>query len=365
QFRTFRMPESIEGLEVPEDFLDNPPAPGEVLCDDGEVAFPGMVDDWFNMLNQGRRIIGVGNSDSHDTAGEEPGYPRTFMRVDKDDPRDITSMDVVDAFLNHRLTLTNGPFVELFVNNEPIGSSTLDNDGQLEVRVRVQAPQWVQVNRANLIANGQTVDTFEVVMEPNGIGGTVFETTRTITIDRDAWIVAEVSGDRSMFPVVTPVEVPPVLLDDAIAALAGGTGDSGGGLSLGSLFGGSSLGELEPGLTRVITAYALTNPIWVDTDGVDTDGDGDNFDPTGAPLLECAEDAFAPTPKEPEEEEGDSKPSARLPEAESAVVEVPKQPLRPKVVPSMWFPRVKGDMHDVRVIFEQLSAHSHSSNHDH
>ncbi|MBH24310.1 MAG: hypothetical protein CMH57_07660 [Myxococcales bacterium] len=363
QFRSFRMPESIDGLNVPEDFLANQPQPGEILCDGGEVAHPGMVDDWFNLLNQGKKVIGVGNSDSHDTEGEEPGYPRTYFRVGMDDPREVGAEELVEAFQNHRLSLTNGPFVELFVNEEPIGSKIEDLDKIVEVRMRIQAPEWVQVSQATLIVNGEPAETFDVTMEPNGKGGMIFSTTTTLTLDRDAWMVLEVSGDRSLFPVVTPVEVPPVLLDDAIAALAGGGGedDGGGGLSLGSLFGGSSLGELEPGLTRIITAYALTNPIWVDVDGQDLDGDGENFDAPGVAPLECVDGAYAPTIKPPEE--GDAKASPRRPEVGG--IDIPTRRIQPKVVPSMWFPRVKGDMHDVRVIFEQLSAHGHGGGHQH
>ena len=53
-----------------------PPAeaqePGPSGLDNVEAVFPGVVDDWFHMLNQGYRHTGVATSDSHATVGEEP-----------------------------------------------------------------------------------------------------------------------------------------------------------------------------------------------------------------------------------------------------------------------------------------------------
>ncbi|NVL78531.1 hypothetical protein HWN78_26510, partial [Escherichia coli] len=40
----------------------------------------------------------------------------------------------------------------------------------------------------------------------------------------DSWFVVEAIGYRSMFPVIKPHEVPPVLLTEAIAVLAGPLG---------------------------------------------------------------------------------------------------------------------------------------------
>ena len=49
-----RMPESIEGLEIDPAIKEKLPPAGTILYEGGEVAFPGVMDDWFNMLNLGQ-----------------------------------------------------------------------------------------------------------------------------------------------------------------------------------------------------------------------------------------------------------------------------------------------------------------------
>ena len=250
QIHHARMPKSVEGLEIPDETKSDLPPEGSILCEDGDVAFPGAVDDWFNLLNRGDRYTGLANSDAHGRS--EIGYPRTYLRLGKDHPGRVTDLEVVDAVQGFRAIMTNGPFVELFVNGQPIGSELSDTDGEVEVRVEVRAAPWVDIARGRIVVNGETVETFDIGDDARG----AFEVTRTVALPRDAWIVAEITGDESMFPVAEPYEVPPLLINDAFASIAGPLG-----------FGSSVFGELEPTRTGPIKPLALTNPIWVDVDG--------------------------------------------------------------------------------------------------
>ena len=72
-----------------------------------------------------------------------------------------------------------------------------------------------------------------------------------------------------MFPIYRPVDLPPVLIGDALASFADILG-----------FGGDALGDLQPKLTGQHKPVALTNPIWIDVDG-DADGDGEIFEAPG------------------------------------------------------------------------------------
>ena len=40
--------------------------------------------DWWNLLNLGRRVTGVGNTDTHSVFAHELGWPRTFIQVGTD-----------------------------------------------------------------------------------------------------------------------------------------------------------------------------------------------------------------------------------------------------------------------------------------
>ena len=66
----------------------------------------------------------------------------------------------------------------------------------------------------------------------------------------------EAIGYKSLFPVVKPHEVPPVLLTEAVAVLAGPLG-----------LGSDEFGALRPPEVFPVTAWAMTNPVWVTRGG--------------------------------------------------------------------------------------------------
>jgi hypothetical protein len=336
QNRHFRVPSDLSKYTIPEETLGKLPAAGELLCDGEELAFPGVIDDWFNLLNQGKMVAGLGNSDSHGDHLEEPAYPRTYVYLGQDDPSQIDDLAVVRAIQNHRAIVTNGPFVELFINGQPVGAKLEDTDGEVDLRVKIQAPAWIGVDTLNLIVNGETVEAVPVSMS-----GGVFEYEAKRALPRDSWFVVEVTGRESMFPVVAPLEIPPVALSDAVGALSGPLG-----------FGSTELGDLMPSMTRVVTAYAITNPIWVDSDGA-------GFEAPGLPRRAC--DGFGVAL-----EGAESKPLGLAVDGKGAgeLAKLPGAKLRSQMKregwrPSVWFPRQRGDVHDIRVIFDHFSGHAH------
>ena len=319
-----RMPDDVSDLEIPEETRARLPRPGTIICDgEGEVAFPGAVDDWFNLLNQGMKLTGTANSDSHHTEGEEPGYPRTYVYVGHDDPPGVEAMAVVDAFRDHRLIMTNGPFVDVTVDGMPVGSEVRAQDGLVELMVTVMAPEWIGVNRGRVYKNGVEVHSFPIAM-----AGTRFDYVTNLEVTNDSWLVVVAEGDTSLFPVVPPQEIPPVQISDAVSTLAGPLG-----------FSNSTLGDIQPLQKHVITALAVTNPIWVDADG-------GGFQPPGVIPRQCLPDQFGVTDVAPGDVDGMSK--ARFPSLP-----------RSSLVPSMWFPRQRGELHDVRLVFEQFAGHAH------
>lgn len=326
QIHHLRMPPTVAGLGLSEELVAALPAAGTVLCDgDGGVAFPGLTDDWFNLLNQGRIITGLGNSDSHDQSEEEPGFPRSYVFVGDDDPAFVDELAIIRGVQNQQVIVTNGPFVELFVNGEPVGARVRDNDGVIDVRVKVQAAPWVDVRRGVLFLNGERVETFEVDMS-----GGPFEFTTQLAVTGDSWVVVEVEGFRSLFPVVAPLELGPIDLTDAVGSLAGPLG-----------FGSGGLGELEPAETRIVTPYAITNPIFILTQG-------DTFQAPGLPNRVCGDGAYGVTVAD-----GDQKAAPR------AKPSMRKKMKRAGLVPSLWFPRDLAAPHDIRTLFDSLGHHNH------
>lgn len=244
------------------------PAPGEILHDvvkvpDGNGGeriilnphYPGGMDDWFTLLSQGRRFTGMGNSDSHGPSGEA-GLPRTYLNIGESANGSMRGMSVpaaMAAIHEGKAVVTNGPFFEVWVNGKPIGSDVVAADGTIDVRVKVQAASWVDVKRVVLLRGGRDavqpvmLDTWMVEdsTEPLRLDGTKQYTG----IPDDSYLVVEVYGDKSMWPVFAPDEVESIQITDAVGALAGNFGF------------GSKVGKYRPVLLHTVTPYGFSNPI--------------------------------------------------------------------------------------------------------
>ena len=237
------------------------------ISSQGDVAFPGVVEDWFNLLNTGHRVTGVSNSDSHEPLKQEPGFPRTYVYVGTDSLVDVELLDFVHNIKQGRAIATNGPFIELFVNDATIGETTAVQAGAVEYRVRIQAPQWISIDTLVIYANGIEVERFPVSIAEGEVEITV---TGSLEVERDTFLVAEVVGNESLFPIVPPLEVPPLLITEALGSF--------GGLDLFA----SPFAPFTPERTLHVKPWAITNPVWLDLGGdgfeapgiVDIDGDG-------------------------------------------------------------------------------------------
>ena len=250
----------------PGPFPDPQPVPGEIVLDEaGHPKFPGTVETWFALLDRGHTATGMGSSDTHHLLGDEPGYARTLLYVGegKDTPGGFSREDVIGAIHAHRAITTNAPFVEMTTQGGMIGD-TVRASGSVEVRVRVRAPSWAPVDRLIVYTNGGAIVADRAIPAAQG---TDYETTVTLALPRDSWVVAEATGTANMFPVSTPVEFPPLDATVIISALASG-------IDLSSL---PIASNLKPERLHISTPYAITNPIWIDTDG-------GGFDPPQAPL---------------------------------------------------------------------------------
>jgi hypothetical protein len=258
QIHHYRVPEERPAGMIP----DVIPPPHTVLVDsEGLVEWPGVVDDWYNLLNLGHRYIGVGTSDSHEI-DEEPGYFRTMVFTGTDSARELGELDFVRGMQSRRAIATNGPMLEMWIDDRAnaIGSTVRSADATVDVGIRVQAPPWMSVGRLNVVRNGVLV-TYVDVDDNANLATTPFETTIALPLATDAlgapidsWFVVEAIGYRSLFPIVRPLELPPIQPTVAFEAFAA---------PLGLI--GSEWGDLAPAEARPVTAYAITNPVWVTT----------------------------------------------------------------------------------------------------
>jgi hypothetical protein len=251
-----------------------------VLRKGGHIAYPGGVDDWMHLLNDGYRMTGTANSDSHGSY-EEIGSPRTYVRIARlgqsardQHPNAVSDLDIVEALKGQRALMTNGPFFDMHVQAggelSPVGSLVTvpagESGAQVNVTFTLRTANWVSVDEIVLFANGEVVERLAVPSVADLVArDQTFSVT--LTVQKDTVLVAEAYGSRNLFPMVSANEE----LFLSVASLLGGLGSSLGGLA--SFEQGD--GIKAPTVLQKITPYAITNPIWVDVNG------NGEFDPPG------------------------------------------------------------------------------------
>ena len=200
---------------------------------------------WLQMLNQGRRVWCVAVSDAHRIFGNGVGGWRTYVPSSTDRPGEIDPEEIIRNSKAGRMMITNGPFLEVTTaDGLPIGS-TIIGEGFVDLQIRVQTPNWMEIDRVQVLVNGRQPEQFNFRRAKNpgmfreGIVG--FEETVRVTLQQDAHLIVVAIGEDSN-------------------------------LQLG--WGLNPYGEMHP--------VAYTNPIFVD---VDRDGFEANGDTLGHPLM--------------------------------------------------------------------------------
>jgi hypothetical protein len=214
----------------------------------------GQVDDWFSLLNTGKRYTALGNSDTHGKFSIEAGCPRNYVVSPIDEPALLDGQAIADAVRAGHVVASYGPFIDFTANGTAIvGDEIVDTDGTVDLHVEVQAPTWVAVDRVELYQNGT------LIYEWSGLDPDVYKLVQDlpVTVTKDSWFVIVALGDGDLSPLFSPVEMPPVQLQDVVTEALSDIP------SIGSL-----LSPAVP-IPRVgpVLPYAITNPIYVDVDG--------------------------------------------------------------------------------------------------
>ncbi len=223
----------------------------------------GQVDDWFSLLNLGFKHTALANSDTHGMTTVEAGCPRNWVMAPTDNPAFLTGDDVAMAVRNHQVVLSYGPFISLYAEgDQPIGSEISVDDGVVTLDIEVRSPSWFDVDRVELYENGTLIQSWAVTT-PN-VDTVNFLQSVDVPGEVDAWYVVIAVGNDSLEPLFTPVDIPPIQLQDVVAeaitvvpALAALAGD-----------------PIAFPRDGAVHPFALTNPIWVDRDGGGFDAPG-------------------------------------------------------------------------------------------
>lgn len=202
----------------------------------GNRQYHNTVFRWLQLLNQGFRIYGVVNTDAHYNF-HGSGALRNWIQSPTDDPREIRYMDMVHAAEQGRLVMSNGPFLEVWAREVgqtkqvTAGEDLSAPTGRVALHVRVQCPNWFDVDRVQVLVNGRARPewTFTREKHPDAFRSTVvkFDRTLELSLERDAHLVV-ITGHPglNLARVFGPVEgnMPPAAISNPIFVDVDGQG---------------------------------------------------------------------------------------------------------------------------------------------
>lgn len=164
------------------------------------------VFHWLQMLNLGYRVPGVINTDAHYTF-HGSGWLRNYVESQTDDPSRIETMDIVHAAEHGHVLMTTGPFmtVELTAaqgskrSKGIMGDDVIAPGGEASLAVRVQCPNWMDVNRVQVFVNGKPEPklNFTRKTHPDRFGNDVvkFDQKIPLALPSDAHVVVAAIGE--------------------------------------------------------------------------------------------------------------------------------------------------------------------------
>jgi len=156
-----------------------------------------VMADWMRLMASGKRFTATGNSDSHQVIYQEVGYPRNFVRLEREG---FSPQAVVDAVKRQRgVIVTNGPFVEIFSGKAQVGDTVKVKGAEAEIRYRVQAAPWIDVKSLELWQDGRQI--FKTLV-PESTKVLRIEGTAKVKISKSSYVFAIARGEKSMEPVL-------------------------------------------------------------------------------------------------------------------------------------------------------------------
>ncbi|HEY2841386.1 MAG TPA: CehA/McbA family metallohydrolase, partial [Pirellulales bacterium] len=169
---------------------------------------------WLQLLNLGYRLPGVVNTDAHWNF-HGSGWLRNYVKSKTDEPAKASVSDLVHECEHGHVVVTNGPFLEATAKAEKGGAAADVGDdlsapgGKLLMKIRVQCPNWVEVNRVQIFVNGVANPKLNFTRQSHPAkfhqGTIVFDEAIPVELTKDAILVVACAGEgKQLGPVVGP-----------------------------------------------------------------------------------------------------------------------------------------------------------------
>jgi len=154
--------------------------------------FERNLHEWFELLNLGHHYTAVGNSDSHHVVYQWAGWPRTYVRVPDQDLAHVAPLDVARALTSGHAVVSCGIFV-LPTANGSAGPGDTVQGSRVSLAISLRAPDWVDVSKVEVYANGVQVEQRTRSRLPGKPGWNLHV---DLEVKADTWIVVVARGDR-------------------------------------------------------------------------------------------------------------------------------------------------------------------------
>jgi hypothetical protein len=186
--------------------------PPDKIFSPPELEGGNRIGNWLQLLNLGYRIPGVVNTDAHYNF-HGSGWLRNYVRCPTDNPADIKTLEIVHACERGNLIITNGPYLEVQLSADGTtvisGEDIHVNDGKAELYVRVQCPNWFDVDRVQVFLNGRATEdlNFRRRVAPDKFSTETvrFEQTIPLLLEQDTHVIVAAVGEESeLGPVMGP-----------------------------------------------------------------------------------------------------------------------------------------------------------------
>ena len=206
----------------------------------GRVVSPIREFIWLQLLNQGLTPRAIAICDAHQVHGNGVGGWRTYVKSSTDDPAKIDWREMSRNAKAGRMILSTGPYLEVETGAGIIAGGLDRVSGAVELKVRVQCNEWLDIDRVQVLVNGRQLPEYNYTREKNPDmfqGNFVkFDQTLKLNLQQDAHLIVVAIGEKH---------------------------------TLQTGFGSSAQSKLQP--------VAYNNPIFIDVDGGGFQPNGDTL----------------------------------------------------------------------------------------
>lgn len=159
---------------------------------------------WMQLIKSGRRIPGVVNTDAHYN-WHGSGALRNWVQSSTDDPAEIKIEEMIEHLEQGQIIMSTGPFmsVQLLANalDQPaeVGNTVDLINGEAELAIQVQCPNWLDVNRVDVFIGGerqpQLTQTRRTHPASFGDGVVKFDQRIPIDVAEDTFVIVAAIGE--------------------------------------------------------------------------------------------------------------------------------------------------------------------------